>query len=155
MRKISVVFLGIISLFLVSGCSKSLSKPDKQVVLNLANNSAIKIILSVDSKRGMIDTKWGPAAIRTVEVVGVKFLSEPIVGELVKRKDVNGVERDMWVVDIYAEGNVTYLASTGLVEKSLNRNEKLKYKMFVYKTNDNKYLYEDGVVEGFEVEAFA
>ncbi|MBC7963615.1 MAG: hypothetical protein H7Y05_11805 [Steroidobacteraceae bacterium] len=154
MKKISVVFLGIILLFFVFGCSKSFSKPDKHVVLELATKSAAEVFLLVDSNREMINTKWGPAAVKKVEVGGVKFSSEPTASELVKRKDLNGVERDMWVVDISAEANVIYSASTGLVDKSLNRNEILKYKMFVYKTNENKYLYENGAVEGFKAAAF-
>jgi hypothetical protein len=157
MKKINLLVATLVSLlfiFVVSACASSISKPGKETQLALVVKSLHKVILNKDSQRLIVDTPRGTFAIRTVQVLSQKFLADPAISEVVKRRDINGIEKKMLMVDVDADANVEYVASVYGVDNAFHRTEHVKYKMFISLNKSGEYLSENGVIEVFDVGNF-
>lgn len=151
MKKGNLVVNMIVLLSLVLGLTGCFGggKPSQKILKELATKSLVGVIYTHDSSKLIIDTPYGTHSIHTIKTDNPKFFNDFSVGENVKRKDKNNVEREMWAVDVFASAIVTYNEDIRLV-----RTEAVKYKMFVYKGTGDSYLFENGVLESFAVGEF-
>ncbi|NTW26905.1 MAG: hypothetical protein HGA36_01130 [Candidatus Moranbacteria bacterium] len=152
MRRFNLVALMLVSLsvpiMFIAGCSK-MTAPNRDEQLKIAVDSLTVKALDTDKIKGIINTPYGTFGVKKISVLNSLFLAEPLIGECVKRRDVNGVERDMWVIEISALVNVEYAVDFYGTDKKFKRSERYAYKTFTYKSKEGKYLFENGVVESY------
>jgi hypothetical protein len=144
MRKGNLVVMMFVLLSLAAGLSGCLDggKPSKEVLQELATKSLAGVVYKYANNKMIIDTPYGTHAIHTIRMDDPEFFTALSLGEKAKRNDKNGIEREVWAVDILASLVVTYNE-----DERFSRTEGVKYTMFVYLDEKGAYLFENGVLE--------
>ncbi len=157
MRKINLVMVLVCLLLIavVSGCSSLSSEPNTEVKMDFANKSFQKMFSDTDAGGNTLRYPQNCYTLKEATCNRPQFLPKQLKAEHVeKRKDMNGVERDMWMIEIDASVPVDYSFEFYGSNAHFCRVESFKYKLFLYKNRDGEYKFENGVLEKFDVTEF-